>query len=782
MTAVERFLLPRNSLLWLIMAQGLAIAPLLLELPVWLTAVWAMVLWWRLQEFRGHWPMPGGWVKALLVIVCVAGLLLSFGGLLGLEPMVALLVSALLLKQLEMQRRKDALVLVYLTFFLIGVQFLFSQDLLASVYGVVCVWCAISALLSMNQPTGHQRPWRSFRLAGRLVLHTVPLMILLFLIMPRIGSLWSVPNPSKSAKTGVSDSMSPGDFSSLSRSGGVAFRVSFEGEVPPQDQLYWRGLVFSDFDGRSWRQAQPFDYQAKPYDRKAKSYDRREVAGYGSMVDWQDSYQQPWRDLVEGRGQPVNYSIIMEASHQPWLYSLMLPETFEDSRQFGFARDFRLVRSEPVHQRLQYQVSSRLDYTLEADPLPPWRLRRELQLPKGFNPRTRETAEQWHRESGSDLAYIDRVLGHYRDYFFYTLEPPALGQNTVDEFLWQTQQGFCEHFASSFVVLMRAAGIPARVVAGYQGGEYNPLDNYVVVHQYDAHAWSEVWLPGRGWVRIDPTAAVAPERVQQSLGNLQAGLVEGVMTLGRYRQIPVIARLRMQWDAANYRWHKAVIGFDRSAQGDLLDNLLGGVSPLKMVLVVIVGGGVLVALMTLHLWWLTRPERKSPALRYYTQFEQLLGRRGWVRKDGETAGDFCSRILAGTVDTTVGVSTAVLSTTALSAARLPTTRLSTTRLSTTTLPTARLSTTTLPTARLSTTTLPTARLEASPKLSGVAGEALGDSADSAHIPAGQHKLASAVTQFTRMFEGHLYGGETVVPAQWDEALRQVKQALKQTER
>lgn len=644
MNAVARYLLPRNSLLWLITAQGLAIAPLLLELPFWLMGVWVLVLIWRLQEFRGRWPMPGRMAKAALVSLCVAGLFASFGRLLGLEPMVALLICALLLKQLEMQRRKDALLLVYLTFFLIGVQFLFAQTLLAALYGAVCLWCTLSALLSMHQPTGHSQPRRSLRLAGRLCLHTIPLMILLFLVMPRVGSLWSVPNATQSAKTGVSDSMSPGDFSRLSKAGGVAFRVSFDGERPAQDQLYWRGLVLSDFDGRSWTQAVRGDHRR------------------GAFVDWQGDTPSSWRQASrpvpasEVAGQaPVTYNIIMEASHQRWLYSLMMPVAFEQDSLYGITRNFSLVRREPVHQRLQYQVSSQLRYGLETDSLPDDRRARELQLPQGFNPQTVARAQEWRAQVDSDQAYIDRVLAFFREDFFYTLEPPLLGRDSTDEFLWQTRRGFCEHFASSFVVMMRAAGVPSRVVAGYQGGEYNPVNDYLVVHQYDAHAWAEVWLEGRGWVRVDPTAAVAPERVQRSLGDMQSSLVEGAMSLGRYRQFPLIAQLRMEWDAVNYRWYKAVISFDRDAQSDLLNRWLNGASPLKLVLVMLAGGGLVLALMSLHLWWPGRAKPRAPALRYGAHFERLMRRQGWCRHPGEPMGAFAVRVQASLAQHSAGL-------------------------------------------------------------------------------------------------------------------------------
>ncbi len=629
--AERQRLLPRNSLLWLLGAQTLAMAPLLLELPIWLTLVWSGVLLWRLLEFLGHWQMPGGLTRMTLVAVCVSGLVLSFGRFLGMEPMVALLICAVLLKQLEVRQLRDAIVLVYLTYFLTALQFLFSQTLLAGVFGLLCFCVNTAALLAIHQPQGHQFPLRTLRLAAVLLLHSVPLMLLMFLVMPRLGSLWAVPNPGHTATTGVSDSMAPGDFVRLSRAGGVAFRATFQTGLPGREELYWRGLVFSRFDGRRWQQAEAFDYLRD-----------------GSPVNWQSERPAPWRQLAQPRGRPVSYRVVMEPSQQPWLYSLGLATDVRTSASLplGFTRDFRLLSAEPVYQRLAYQVNSALDYALEPGFLPNWRRRNELALPAGFNPQSLAQARQWRQQWPDADEYIAGVLQYFRAQFVYSLQPPALGRDSVDDFLWRTREGFCEHFASSFVVLMRAAGIPARVVAGYMGGEFNELENYVVVHQYDAHAWAEVWLEARGWVRVDPTAAVAPERVRQSLGDSRAADIESLVSLGRYRHIQWVAQLRLHWDAIQYRWDRAVLGFDRNSQSQLLERWLRGTSPLKIVLVVLIGGGLALALLSLHLWWQSRPPRRSTAQRFYQRAEKLLARYGQRRAAGESAAEFARRVAA----------------------------------------------------------------------------------------------------------------------------------------
>ena len=620
--------IPRNSLAWLLVAQAAVIVPHVPRLPVWLVGAWLFVVVWRIQVFRGVWAFPGRLVKGLLVVVCTASLLFGYGQLLGLEPMVALLLSAFVLKLLEMHRRRDALVVIYLGFFVCSTQLLFSTAIFAAAYALLCVILLTTALIGLNQSQGHRRPARSFQLAAKLVLQCLPMMVLLFLVLPRLGALWSVPLQQNAATTGVSDSMSPGDISRLTRTGGLAFRVTFDGPVPPPQQRYWRGLVFSHFDGRRWSQTR--------------------VSGFrdGGVLATPDN-PKPWQRLIEVTGRPLSYEVIMEPSHQFWLFALATPRRFSDG--ISLTRDFRLVYREPVGQRLRYRVTSYPDYRWEAESLPEWRLRQELRLPEAVNPEARRLAEQWYREAGSPEAYVERLLDYYNSDFIYTLEPPRLGSDSVDEFLLGTKRGFCEHFAGSFVFMLRAAGVPARVVVGYQGGEVNPLENYLLVHQYDAHAWAEVWLSGRGWVRVDPTAAVAPERIESGLRSAltaqESQLVSGVFALDRYRSIAWLNRLRLQWDVLNYRWHRRVLGYDTDMQAGLLRRLLGEISPLRVALLVIGGGALILGMIALGVLFKGRKPPRSPATRLYLRFLRKLARAGFTRDPGEAPRDFARRVL-----------------------------------------------------------------------------------------------------------------------------------------
>src|SRR5690606_11173818 len=430
-----------------------------------------------------------------------------------------------------------------------------------------------SALVAVNQ-SANQQGQRSFRLAAAILLQAVPLMLLLFMVTPRLGPLWAVPLNSSTAKTGLSDSMSPGDISELMQSDAPAFRVTFTGANPQPHQLYWRGLVFSHFDGRRWAQ--------------------NHMQSILSNIAWDKERRERQLNRVQFLGQRYQYEIIMEPSYQPWLLALNAPREWDDG--IGIGPDNWLQHRRPVSQRLQYRVESYLDYRLQSEGLTDMQWRFERGLPPDSNPVTRATAQAWMAEEGSAERVIRRLLNYFNQDFTYTLKPPTLGQHSVDDFLWQSRQGFCQHFASSFAVFMRAAVVPARVVVGYQGGSYNPRDNYWLVRQRDAHAWAEVWLEGRGWVRVDPTAAVAPERIYDTLAERAPG-AEGV--LGGLRGLTPVLDLG---DWVRRGWNDFVLGFDAARQRRLLQPLgLGELPPARLAALFALAA----ALALLWMLWLT---------------------------------------------------------------------------------------------------------------------------------------------------------------------------------
>lgn len=616
----------RHALFWLLTAYAAVIALHAENLPRWVLAAAVVAICWRIQSFRGAWALPGRPVKLGLLAICLAGLLLEYGNPIGLEPMVALLVTAYAMKLLEMAHRRDAYLVVLLAFFVASLAALFDQSIAGAGYILGCLLLVLAALIGLHQSDTTSGRLRPLRGAAALLLQAIPLMIVMFLIMPRVGALWSVPIQTPKAKTGVSDTMSPGDFSQLGRSAELAFRVSFDGPIPPQRRLYWRGLVLSQFDGRAW------------------SRTHRTSLDEGALLQWYGQPPKSWDQIIERSGDPLRYSVVIEPTQQPWLYALNT--ALPGSHGVALTRDFRLMSSKPVTRKKQYQVASWLDYRIEAQGLSPDRRNIELQLPEGFNPRAVALAQRWRRLESNDRALLQRVLNLYNREFIYTLQPPLLGRDSVDEFLFDTQRGFCEHFAGSFVFLMRAAGIPARVVAGYQGGERHP-NGYLLVRQYDAHAWAEVWLSGEGWIAVDPTAHVAPERIegdiQTLLGDEADFLADSPISLMRFRHIGWINRIRLEMEALNYHWALWVLGYDQKQQS-FLRGLLGDTSPLRIAMALLVTGGGLVLLIGLWKLVSDRPRPVNPLDRQFQVLCRKLAKRGFTRQPSEGPRSFAERV------------------------------------------------------------------------------------------------------------------------------------------
>jgi transglutaminase-like putative cysteine protease len=386
--------------------------------------------------------------------------------------------------------------------------------------------------------------------------------------------------------------MSPGDISSLSLSDAVAFRVNFRGDAPPPQDRYWRGLVLGDFNGRTWTGNEP-------------------SVGSNSRLE------------VDYRGTPVHYQITMEPTRQHWVFALDIPYSW-DLQQTHMGRQQQLARMMPIDQRISYNAVSHTDYRVNVR-LSDWAKRNYTQLPERRNPRTRALALEMRQQAGSDEVFINRVLRKFNaEQFFYTLQPPPLGNNPVDRFLFETRQGFCEHYASAFAVLMRAAGIPARIVLGYQGGEINPLGNYMIVRQADAHAWTEVWLPGRGWYRVDPTAAVAPERID---AGRSGAMFDGIgASWGLTAPSEILYQLQLTWDALNAGWNEWVLGYGPENQNLFLQSL-GMNKPTwrKMMLTLIAVTVALIAIVSFLLMLRYLPPRKDPAAILYRKFTRATG-------------------------------------------------------------------------------------------------------------------------------------------------------------
>jgi len=612
--------LPRRALWWLLACHFFVVLPHLTRVPWWLLGVYIGASSWRLQMHRERIKMPAKSIRLLLAIGGMAAIFASYRTLVGLEPMVALLLVAGGFKLVEAVRVRDGYVLVSLGFFVITTQFLFDQSLPAALYGVIGTLLLVTSLVALN--TSLHQPLRTLEplLALKMLTLAVPMMLVLFVVFPRLGPLWSVPSKTGEGTTGMSDHLNPGDVARLSRSADVAFRVQFMGPIPDSTDLYWRGMVLSSLQDGVWRTLDWRDYPAS--ERQL----RRPKLGDGVL----------------------DYRVISEPTYQQWLFSL--PYATSSHEAVVEAWDFRLMAKSALETPFSYRVQSFEPIIIEPQ-LSPWRRRIELQHPVGLNPRTRAWVDAQRAVYQDDEAFIKQVLATFSQQpFYYTLEPAVITENDfVDRFFFDTRQGFCEHYAYAFVVMMRMAGIPARIIGGYQGGERNPVNNTLIVRQFDAHAWAEVWLDDRGWQRIDPTAAVSPDRIryglEQALQSSEGFLADSLLSAYRFRSVSWLNWLRLQYDAAAWRWQSFVIGFDSDQQFELLGGWVGKIDAPALITLTLGSGAMVIMPLT---WWLHRSRRGSERSEVEQRFARLCakleGRHGIARERGESPKAFRQRV------------------------------------------------------------------------------------------------------------------------------------------
>lgn len=576
--------------IWLLVSGiSLAALPHLQRLPLWLSLLAAAALLWRCWATWKQEELPRRWLLVPLTLLIIGGVYLNYHTLFGRDAGVALLVVLLSLKMLEAQHARDVAMAVILSYFLALTSFFYSQSAGSTLLTVTTLFVLTTTLVGAS---AQHRPAREqLRTAGLLLLQGVPLMVLLFFLFPRVqGPLWGMPADAFSGRTGLSDSMTPGAISNLSQSDEIAFRIKFEGEPPARRQLYWRGPVLREFDGRSW------------------------TAG--------PSYTPDQQYTLQNAETFVDYEITLEPHHRNWLFMLDLAVLLPQDALA--TADYQTLSRLPMHQRIRYRGRSALQYTASGGATP-HDLAITTALPPDLNPRALELAQSWRRAAGNDRGVLDLAIGHFkRGNYIYTLSPPLAGRDSADEFLFDTRRGFCEHFAGAFAVLMRAAGVPSRIVTGYQGGEINPIDGYMTVRQADAHAWVEVWLEDAGWVRIDPTAAAVPLRTEQGLsaavpaGEALPFLIQGDLSWLR--------TLRLNFEAWSNYWNQWVIGYNVERQRELLSRL-GMPAPdwQNMALALLWGLGLVV--LGLWLWLLRRVLRADPAQAAWQHFCAKLKRQ-----------------------------------------------------------------------------------------------------------------------------------------------------------
>jgi protein-glutamine gamma-glutamyltransferase len=603
----------------LLVAIPVAALPHVWEQPPWVMLVLLAAWLWRAAIHAANARLPAVWVLVLLVAGGGGATLAQFGTVFGQEAGTALLLVMTALKLLEIRSQRDIVVTLFLTYFLVVTTYFFNQSFLIAAYSLVSAWLITAALIQVH--AGRSFPLRRLaRSSALMIVHAVPIMLILFVVFPRIpGPIWGTQEPDRPGQTGLSERLEPGDITQLLENQNTALRVRFDGPAPPLNRQYWRALVLTDFDGRAWR------------------------------VDW----NRPEIEAFSGGPVDVSYTVMLEPTRSRYLPLLDFPAEAPDEARL--LDNLQAIPRQRVDNRLHYSASARLEPPA-GGLLSPADRARYLALPEGAAPRARTLAGVWRGAHGDDdTAVVGEALALFAaDPFRYTLRPPLLQGDRTDAFLFETRAGYCEHYASGLAVLMRAAGIPARVITGYQGGQWMDTGNYLRLRYADAHAWNEIWLEGRGWVRVDPTAAIAPGRIETGLGGLFADDADTPDFLRR-SGLSWTARWRLRasdWhDLLTFRWEHLVLAFDPERQRELFARF--GLDPtdwrsVLLALAVSMGGiGAAAGLFA----WLRRPRtRLDPQQRALHRLSRRLGRIGLARQPQETAARYTARVAASRPD------------------------------------------------------------------------------------------------------------------------------------
>ncbi len=568
-------------------------------------------LWRGLAETRPDVRLPAAWLRGVLALTLLGAVLVQYRTVNGLGPGTALLVSMGAIKLLETRNRRDRYIMIAVALFLMLSACLDRQSMLRAPLYLLLTWVCCITFVYVANPEVRLPASEAVRITGRALAMSLPLAVLLFIFFPRMpGQLWALPSQG-SAKTGLDEQMTPGGISALSESSEPAFRVRFFGATPPPQQRYWRGPVLHNFDGYSWRRD------------RGQSY-RPNKLSYG--------------------GNAYHYRITLEPHQRNWLFGLETPQSPPSPNTF-MTYDLQLMALQPVTQTMSYELRS-YSATPATDELTQLGRQIETALPTDRNLRSNALARRLRSEAADTEDFVRRVLALFRDGGFeYTMTPELLERDSVDDFVFKTRAGFCGHFASAFVSMMRAAGVPARVVTGYQGGEWNPIGSYFVVRQSDAHAWAEIWIDGAGWRRVDPTAVVSPERLTRGLLDILPDAGSRAERLAR--GFAFLQTMRQGWDAANNWFTENVADFNIRAQLSILRRLGFDAPQLRQLGWIAAAGLAAWAAATL-LWLAQRgPQQPIDALgKGYQRICRWVVRRGrgLGRAPHEGPTDFAARL------------------------------------------------------------------------------------------------------------------------------------------
>jgi len=612
---------PLSILHWLNATLILVVLPHVPRLAWWISVSFFGLVGLRYWMTRRQTTLPTYGLLFTLVLLLLLGVFLSYGSWFGRDAGIGFLVALCGLKLLEMKSPRDVFLLCFLSYFLIVTNFLYSQSIPAALYMGLVMVIATVTLMSLSDHNNQLPFWRKIRLSTVLLLQALPLMLVLFVLFPRVaGPFWSLPKDAHSGLTGLSDRMSIGDINQLSQSDEIAFRVKFDGEVPPPMSLYWRGPVLWQTNGRDWKAG--IHYHRHQHVRQVK---------------------------LHVTSQPIDYTMTLEPHNERWLLALDLP--MQAPQHAVITPDYQMVAIKPVRQRLRYDARAYTDY--HADIFTRQQYYSALKLPAGKYSQARALVADWQAKNLSPSELVEQALSYFNQQpFVYTLTPPLLlSDDPIDEFLFETRRGFCEHYAAAFTVLMRIAQVPARVVTGYLGGSMNPIGDYLIVRQRDAHAWSEVWLPEQGWVRVDPTHAVSPARIEQGIDSTFA---PELMPLGLEfnwgsdsTPLKIWRQWQNIWDAVNHHWNQWILGYGPERQRELL-NYLGlkniDWQGMTFLLVMIIAGFLII--YASWLWLQTRLVIADPVQKVYRRFCQKLARQGFPRLPHEGPMAYAARIRA----------------------------------------------------------------------------------------------------------------------------------------
>lgn len=583
--------------------------PHVFHLPLWVSALaGALLAWQAVSAWRGR-PLPGRLLRLLLAAIAFGCVFAAFGRINGQQAGASLLLLLLVLKLCEIRSHRDAMVFISLTCFLLITQFLFSQSLAMAVFLIVGIWLLTTAFIEVSTHIG---PTPAARDSLRLLVHALPVAALLFVLFPRIpGPIWGLPaDAGASARSGLSEQMTPGSIARVALSQGVALRARFDGPAPPAPARYWRGPVLWDFDHGTWRRGDAARQLSAP-------------------------------DIDTDDARITRVDITLEPTRNNWLIALDLPLAASHVSQYSAGAT--LVTDDDVDRKIRYTTRSAIDYTLDTE-LGARTRQRALALPPGGNPRARALARKWQQSSESAFAVVDTALARFREQsFVYTLSPGKTQRaDGIDDFLFRSRDGFCAHYAGAFTFLMRAAGIPARVVTGYQGGERAAMGDYWIVRNADAHAWSEVWLKDQGWVRVDPTAAIAPERVESGVA---ASISDnsGLSYMARAGD-GIQYRVDMLWDAINATWDRWFLAYGPQLQQQVLSSL-GLAGWTRALLALTAGTAGLLILVSLWLGWQARRlPSPDPVVRAWQRVCEQLAAAGYPRARHEGPQAYGERV------------------------------------------------------------------------------------------------------------------------------------------